>query len=389
MEDKPDSSIYMGVADADKLFQFVSYGILLNAVGAAGVVGNTLAAVILSRLQMRSSINTLLLGLVACDTLIIFCTVSIFDLRAVTLYAGSPLYYHYAFPHIFLYAYPLASAGRTMCVYLTVLVSVERWLAVCHPFRARTLCSVRSARWCVLAAASFALLYNVPKFLEMSVVERKNADGYAVTSDLRYRNRTYITVYVHWMTAVVMYVVPFSSLVVLNACIVRRVRLAAEERARHSPQQRHEHSVTKMLLVVVLVFFLCCMLPLVNHSIEVLHVERPDWLNRLVMVSNLLVTVNSSINFVIYVIFGKKFQHVFLKMFCSGRPLPRDGGDSSRSRVTGSSTESGRSNLGFKCDLPGDKAADSSDKTRCEVALCRLHITCVGSEETRRLKYFT
>lgn len=34
---------------------------------------------------------------------------------------------------------------------------------------------------------------------------------------------------------------------------------------------------------------------------------------------HLLMTVNSSVNFVIYVMFGKKFQEIFLSMFCRQR----------------------------------------------------------------------
>ena len=34
-------------------------------------------------------------------------------------------------------------------------------------------------------------------------------------------------------------------------------------------------------------------------------------------ISNLLVTLNSSVNFIIYCIFGDKFKRIFLRLFCS------------------------------------------------------------------------
>lgn len=49
-------------------FEFWSNGILLNAVGVLGILGNILSMIILSRPQMRSSINYLLIGLARCDT---------------------------------------------------------------------------------------------------------------------------------------------------------------------------------------------------------------------------------------------------------------------------------------------------------------------------------
>ena len=40
-------------------------------------------------------------------------------------------------------------------------------------------------------------------------------------------------------------------------------------------------------------------------------------LHPLTQISNLLVTVNSSVNFIIYCIFGEKFKCVLLKIICT------------------------------------------------------------------------
>lgn len=44
------------------LFEFITNGVVLNVVGLLGVVGNVLSMVVLSRPQMRSSVNCLLIG---------------------------------------------------------------------------------------------------------------------------------------------------------------------------------------------------------------------------------------------------------------------------------------------------------------------------------------
>ncbi|XP_041974311.1 FMRFamide receptor-like [Aricia agestis] len=312
-----------GVADSDKLFRFVVHAVLLNLIGAGGLLGNGLAVVVLSRPQMRSSINCLLVGLAACDTVLILTSVLLFGLTAVYPWTGALRYYYYhVCPHITPYAYPLANAAQTMSVYLTLIVTVERWVAVCHPFRAKALCTSSRARWYVLGTAAFALAYNAPKFFEAEVVAEAGADGeviYCVRADTRFRTDRYVAVYIHWMYLVVMYIVPFSALAALNARIVRQVRRAQAERARLSRVQRRELGLATMLLVVVLVFFLCNLLPLVTNAFEVFMGDAFDDLDPLVKTSNLLVTINSSVNFVIYVIFGEKFKRVFLKMFCGGR----------------------------------------------------------------------
>lgn len=324
-----DSDI--GVEPADKLFRFVVHGVLLNLIGAGGLLGNALSIVVLSRPQMRSSVNCLLVGLAACDTVLILTSVLLFGLTAVFPYTGRMRYYYYhVCPHITPYAYPIANAAQTMSVYLTLIVTVERWVAVCHPFRAKALCTSSRARWYVLGTAAFALAYNAPKFFEAEVVERL-VDGewvYCVTADLEFRTDSYIVVYIHSLYMIVMYIVPFSALAALNACIVRQVRRAQAERARLSRVQRRELGLATMLLVVVLVFFLCNLLPLVTNSFEVFLGDQFDKLDPLVKTSNLLVTINSSVNFVIYVIFGEKFKRVFLKMFCAGGIRRRGARDS-------------------------------------------------------------
>ena len=51
-----------------------------------------------------------------------------------------------------------------------------------------------------------------------------------------------------------------------------------------------------MFLVVVLVFFICNALPLVNNIMEAVGVQLSDLPDELLAVTNLFVTINSSIN---------------------------------------------------------------------------------------------
>ena len=61
----------------DVTFEFVVHGILINSVGVLGLLGNVVSIVVLSRPQMKSSINTLLIGLVGCDSLLIITSIFI------------------------------------------------------------------------------------------------------------------------------------------------------------------------------------------------------------------------------------------------------------------------------------------------------------------------
>lgn len=58
------------------LADFVIYGIFVNLIGLFGIFGNAISMIILSRPQMKSSINYLLIGLARCDTVLIVIAVS-------------------------------------------------------------------------------------------------------------------------------------------------------------------------------------------------------------------------------------------------------------------------------------------------------------------------
>ena len=214
------------------------------------------------------------------------------------------------------FLYPFGMIAQTGSAYLTLAVTVERYVAVCQPLKARYLCTYGRAKIYVAVIVLFAALYNVPRFFEVTYGTffdqgTNETCDYPLPSELR-SNGAYINVYINTMYLVFMYVVPFTSLAVFNLLIYREVKRANKERARLTRLQQKEIGLATMLMVVVLVFFLCNFLALVINVLEV-YKKNFFWLNN---VSNLLVTINSSVNFIIYCIFGDKFKRIFFRLFC-------------------------------------------------------------------------
>jgi len=83
------------VDESEVLFQFITNGVLLNIVGLLGIVGNIISMIILSRPQMKSSINYLLIGLARCDTVLIITSMLLFGLPAINSYTGMLFTYHF------------------------------------------------------------------------------------------------------------------------------------------------------------------------------------------------------------------------------------------------------------------------------------------------------
>lgn len=330
------------------VFGFWMNGVLLNIVGILGLLGNILSMVILSRPQMRSSINYLLIGLARCDTVLILTSMLLFGVSAIYPYTGFLRYYfHFILPEISPVVYPIAMSAQTASVYITLTVTLERYVAVCHPLRARALCTYGRARIYVIVIIIFSLCYNIPRFFEVMVKEYHDVEIGTilciVASDFRF-NDTYVKVYIHWLYLIFIYFLPFFCITFFNIMIYQQVRKANLERQRLSRTEKREIGLATMLFCVVIVFLICNVLALVTNILEAFYGIIEE---HLVKVSNLLVTINSSINFIIYVIFGEKFKRIFLLLFCKrrvGRESP-DGlmhDDSSFSNGDGSNRNSGR-----------------------------------------------
>ncbi len=89
-----------------------------------------------------------------------------FGLPSVFVYTRHPafgLYYWHVFPYATPFVYPVGLIAQTSSAYLTLCVTVERYVAVCRPLKARAICTYGRARACVLALGACAVAYNVPR----------------------------------------------------------------------------------------------------------------------------------------------------------------------------------------------------------------------------------
>ena len=328
------------------LFEFWTNGILLNVVGMLGILGNSLSMIILSRPQMRSSINYLLIGLARCDVVLILTSILLFGIPAIFAETGFfRFYYLRILPKIALVAFPIATIAQTASVYLTLTVTLERYVAVCHPLRARALCTYGRARIYVLVILIFSICYNIPRFLEVELQQHDDKEFdyvYCIrASELRF-HPNYVKIYIQWLYSIFISIVPFSCITFFNIMIYRQVRKANRERQLLSRTEKREIGLATMLFCVVIVFLTCNMLALIINIIEAFTMDIDD---HLVKISNLLVTVNSSVNFLIYVIFGEKFKRIFLLFFCKrriGRESPDGIIDDSSFSNEGTTRSSGR-----------------------------------------------
>lgn len=151
-------------------YDFVIEALLMGALCLFGFAGNSVSTVCLWRDCSRSATPFLLVSLGVADTLFLATVFALRVLTSIDTFAQPLTWLHPAVPYLGKYVYPTALVAETGTIYLTILVTVNRYVSVCWPYRASELCSVLSARFHVAVITLFAVLFNLPRYFEYEIV---------------------------------------------------------------------------------------------------------------------------------------------------------------------------------------------------------------------------
>lgn len=214
--------------------------------------------------------------------------------------------------------YPLALISQTGSIWTTCLITVERYLAVCHPLMSLTLSTRSRAIWALSILSLIALVFNLPRFFEVDTTD------YGIRpSDLR-QNKIYYNVYYICLNLSLNYILPLSLLFTLNIKIYASVRHANTHRNELTRARQSELHLASMLVLIVAIFIACNAPAFLIHCMELYLDAGNQTFEAITIFSNVLVCFNSAINFVIYCIFGKKFRSK-LKLVLGIRGARRNG----------------------------------------------------------------
>jgi len=122
------------------LFDFAVYTLVVGLMIVFGVVGNALSFIVMLNDSATSATSFLLQALAVADTLVLLAALPLYMLPNVYPYTRVFGSYYELYMGIMPFLWPFYLISYTGTIFLTVLVSVNRYEAVCRPFSTTKLC---------------------------------------------------------------------------------------------------------------------------------------------------------------------------------------------------------------------------------------------------------
>ncbi|XP_070273205.1 neuromedin-U receptor 2 [Myotis yumanensis] len=294
---------------------FLPVTVVYTLIFVVGVAGNLLVCLVILRHQtMKTPTNYYLFSLAISDLLV--------------LLLGMPLEVYEMwrnYPFLFgpVGCYFKTALFETVCfasILSVTTVSVERYVAILHPFRAKLECTRRRALRVLGIIWVFSVLFSLPNTSLHGIKLHYFPNGSLVpgSATCAVIKPMWIYNFIIQATSFLFYILPMTVISVLYYLMGLRLKkdqTLEADKITTNIQRPYRKSLTKMLFVLVLVFAICW---------TPFHIERlffsfvEEWTESLAVVFNLIHVVSgvffylsSAVNPIIYNLLSRRFRAAF------------------------------------------------------------------------------
>ena len=297
------------------------HGYVSIVVSVFGIISNIMNIVVLTQKCMITPTNYLLTALAIADML----TMASYLPYATYFYCIAVPDWRYNHPHGWI-VYLIFNTNfiitcHTIAMWLTVSLAVFRYIVVCHHTLGPRLCNLQRAKVTILAVFLTTLIFCIPNYVMFRPMQLK-------TKGYWFEENAFVTpfhkVFNYWLFGVVLKVAPCVLLTVLSSLLIRAMHLADHKRKRLKSQGKRaeserasEHNRTTAMLVAVVLCFVIAELP--QGILAFLSgVDSNIFMNVYVPLGDvwdIIVLINSAVNFILYCIMSKHFRDTFKNIF--------------------------------------------------------------------------
>ena len=300
------------------------YMIVVGPLALLGLIGNITAFCTFGKMTHENATTFLLRTLAVIDSCVLIC-------GSILLYGYSLIHYEDArvkristalWPFLIVFIPPLGNIAIVANIWTTVAIGMNRYIAVCRPLRAARQCTCRRARKQVLCIVFFSVVYVLPRFFEHKLT--RTADGAHYDVEVMIDNdKWYYFIYHVGCKIIFCFLIPFAMLSFFCVRLITSLNASRRRPIEHHGGRITNTRVTSML-VVLLVIFLACHIPNHLHSIlrtvfvHSLHYPSAGPVTILGDILNIILFVNSSVNWVIYFVYIREFRRLQCKICTNG-----------------------------------------------------------------------
>lgn len=321
-----------GNSERCRLYGFSVSVCWMGSVVAIGLVGNILSLMVISRMRQTTNERnmSMLLNLLTVYDLLYLASLGLMTAvpTACSYYSECPSFFEY-YPYLLMWGWPTVSLFHTQSTWAIVLVTFQRFVAVCFPHKLVVLCSTRKTRIYAITAFMLVNLFQLPVFLDAYLVKKWDATKnktvlVRVYTDLG-KSDVYQTTYKTTLSYIFLYFAPLLLLAIFTTFLIRSLRRSAQmrkEAASTSAENNAEYdSVTLMLVMTVVIYLLTQPWEPIRRILELAYDGQQGCGHvyfYFTPLANVLGAVNSACNFYVFCLFSKRVRSLAYKVMCGG-----------------------------------------------------------------------
>jgi hypothetical protein len=253
-------------AELDRVLKFALEGVVLTVVCCVGIIGNIINIIVLSRKMMVKKSNTsiYLTALAIVDIIVTVATLPISVGRIMELPELSRYQGFYAY--FIVYIYPCQRMFHDTANWITVALTVERYIAISLPLFYKSICSPSRARLIIFAIFVIIMALSIEPFfrLHLRPVLDPVTKEYKMMAFLTdFGKSNFSTTITHFIHLIISFLAPFLLLSIFNGLLIRSLHRAAANRKALSASgqagrmvDKQHWEITRLVITLVALFLL-------------------------------------------------------------------------------------------------------------------------------------
>ena len=250
------------------LYTFMMSVVVTEGLCIFGIVGNILTLLVFSKFnkgqsdkRTRSSAPLLLSALAISDGSLL---VSLFIVKSIPSFISftkvNPKFFvSYIFYFLMIYGWNMVDVSQCINTWITVLVTMHRFIAIVSPHKTAIHCTYTKARLYLLITLILIIFFEVPIFFDYEIEKIRISASesiYVAVNREQAHNYWYQLLYKTTFYYVIMYIIPWFVLAIMTESMtlvkaVKQAQLFRTQMGNNLNQQDNTEDITTSLIAVV------------------------------------------------------------------------------------------------------------------------------------------